>query len=292
MLGIAWASCWPSAVQSARDNNPIPILLGAFFIMLPDTLDHWVSQYLRKPGIHIVPPPEAPEPHMIAAALAHAVSQSHHTGRHLRFVCYPIPVGTDQWTPYTIHFDSANQSISVLIAGSIPDNATEPVSTGFIPDHTTKIFIHAYPVVFQTEPITNGRVSIKIMPWQQQWTHSLITALAISALTTTVLGWTAGIIAGGAYTWHIFTDQWGFTGSALFWPFNQKRYSGLQWIKPHQSQTVNCSMLWLAILLISGNIMDATSPAIEGLSLLQLLLFGGAIPLVILRRFRLHRVNL
>ncbi len=258
--------------------------------MLPDTLDYWISQYLRKPDIHVVPPPESPEPHMIATALAHAVSQSHRTGRPLQIVCYPIPNGLDQWKPYTIHFDSINQSIAVLIAGSTPVSATEPVPAGFIPDHATRIVIHAHPGAFQTEPMPDGRVSIKIMPWHQQWSHSLITALAMSALSTGILGWTAGIIAGGAYTWHIFTDQWGFTGSSLFWPFNQKRFLGLQWVKPHQSQIVNFSLLWLAILLISGNILYAATPAVEGLSLLQLLLFGGAIPLAILARFRLNRV--
>ncbi|MEI6167146.1 MAG: hypothetical protein WCS52_08120 [bacterium] len=255
---------------------------------MPDTLDHWISPYLKKPDIHIVPDPGSPAPHMIAEALALAVSQSHRLGRKLLLECYPIPIGPGQWIPYTLHFDSTGRQLSVRLAGPSPSNAIHPAPARLATDPTTTVAIHSQPVTLQTEPLADGRVLITVTPWQQAWSHSLMIGLALGALAAGLWGWPAGAIASGAYAWHVFTEQWGFTGSALFWPFHRKRRPGFQWIPPRHQRMAEVALLWLALLLIAGNIMRTATPAIEGPSLLQLLLFGGAIPLAIVARFRLN----
>ena len=282
MSGIAWATCWPAAFLAARENNPIPILLGGICAILPDTLDQWIVEPLHKPDIHIVPPPEAPEPLLIAETLAQALSQSDDTGKSLEIECYPIPIGPDQWIPYTIHFDCAQKQLFVSICGENLITAAESVPVGFISDHTNRVAIHSKPLSFRIEPMVDGRVAIKIMPQEQQWTHSLLIALVISVLIAGIWGITTGFIAGGAYALHLLMDQWGFTGSTLFWPFTQRRLPGFQWVKPDQHQFLNLSVLWLAVVLVTGNIIRTTAPTLEGPSLFQILLFGGAMPLAAL----------
>jgi len=282
VTGLAWASCWPSALESARGNNPIPILLGGIGALLPDTLDQWVSIPLHKPDIHIVPPPEAPDPIMVAETLAQLISQSQNNNRMHKIECYPLPIGPDRWTPYTIHFDSSQQQITVMIGGNNPLKASVPVPVGFTTNHIHRLHIHSEPLSLRTEPLPDKRVALNIMPQIQQWTHSLLIALVISVLIAGIWGITTGFIAGGAYALHLLMDQWGFTGSTLFWPFTQRRLPGFQWVKPDQHQFLNLSVLWLAVVLVTGNIIRTTAPTLEGPSLFQILLFGGAMPLAAL----------
>jgi hypothetical protein len=292
LQGIAWASCWPGALQSARDNNPVPLLLGATCALLPDTLDHWISRYLQRPDIHIVPPPEAPAPLPIAEALVLAVSQSHETGQSLQLVCYPIPVGPGQWIPYTLQFNRTARHLSVTLAGSRPGHATLSTPASLATDPSATVCVCTRPVVLQTERLAKGRVLITVMPWEQGWTHSLVLALALGALAAGLWGWPAGAIASGAIAWHGFTGQWGFTGSALFWPFTRRRLPGFQWILPRHQSRSDAALLWLAFLLIAGNLLRAAPTGMERPSLLHWLLFGGAIPLALLARFRLNRGEL
>ena len=226
---------------------------------------------------------------MIAEALALAVSQSQSTGRKLLLECYPIPVGPDQWIPYTLHFDSAHKQISVMMAGTTPECATEPLPVRFVTDTPPRLEITTQPLSLRIEPLGIRRVSISTMPWLHQWTHSLVIALTLGTFAAGLWGWTAGVVAGGATAWHIFTDHWGFTGTALFWPFKRQRHPGLQWLKPRQERMAEFALVWLAVLLIAGNLIRSSRPPDTGPSLLHILLFGGAIPLAILARFRLNR---
>lgn len=282
MSGIAWASCWPVAFQATRENNPIPILLGAICAILPDTLDHWFSKQPHKPDIQIVPPPEAPTPQLIAEALAYSISQSQESGRKLKVALFPIPIGPDQWIPYTIHLDSRHQKLSVTVEGGNSNSSITHIPLRFITDHTTRLLINTEPLSLALAPLSDGRILLKAMPGDQQWSHSLVTALAIGVILAGIWGLTCGCIAGGAYVMHIFVDQWGFKGCALLWPFSQRRNSGYQWMKADTTLAVDRILAWMAFLLIAGNIIHTTAtPVIEFPSIIQLLLFGGAAPLAV-----------
>jgi len=291
MMGLAWASCWPSALQSASENNPIPILLGALCALLPDTLDFWIAQPFHKPDIHIVSPPEAPAPLMIAEALTQALSKSHKSRLRLDLVCYPMPIGPDQWIPYTLYFDAPRRHISVMVAGANPCNAVAAAPVGFITAFPGRIIVCDEPLSLRVEPLPDGRVSFVSMPSDHQWSHSLVIALASGILAAGAWGLTAGIIAGGAYALHILTHHLGYSGTALLWPFKKNCQPGFQWITPRQNPKMDFALLWLALLLLAGNIIRATSPVIDGPSLLQLLLFGGAIPLAMQSFFRLNKTK-
>ncbi len=275
------ASCFPAALQAAKESNPIPLLLGAICTLLPDTLDRWVSTSLHKPDIHVVSPPDAPAPHLIAEALAHAISQSHNSKKTINIACYPMPIGPGLWIPYTIHFDCTNRKISVITIGTDPISGRVPTLYSFITDYTNTLSIDTETLAFQLSPNRDGRVHIVVSPGDQRWSHSLIATLTISVLATAFWGLTAGAIAGSSYALHVFIDQWGFNGCSILWPFSKKRHKSYQWIKPIQYQMVNFAILWLALLLIAWNIIHSATPAIESPSLLQLLFFAGAPPLII-----------
>ena len=88
----------------------------------------------------------------------------------------------------------------------------------------------------------------------------------------------AGIVAGGAWTLHVLADQAGFMGSNLFYPFTRTRTPGRQMAEADHPW-VNVVMIWLACLLVLGNLArQAESPGL-GISFPALLLLGGALPL-------------
>lgn len=288
MMGLAWASCWPGALQAARENQPALFLLGAGFALLPDTLDQWIAPLLHKPEVHIVTAPENPDPDTLAGALAHLMVQSHHSGRPRDIVCYPIPIARDQWLPYSLHFDRPNRKFRVTLDGTPPLSATAPVPVDFTTDSIARLRVHRQPLSLRVQPGKKGRMSLIISPSRQQWSHSLILAAGSGVLVAGLLGLSAGLIAAGAYFLSIFSRQWGFRGSALLWPFKPNRYTGLQWVKPHQSEYIDLALLWLSLLLLTGNILHSAAPAIEVPSRFQILLVGSAIPLALTARFRLN----
>lgn len=288
MTGLAWASCWPATLQAAKENHPAALLFGALCAVLPDTLDDWCSRLLQKPDIHIVPPPENPSPHLISEALTEAVSQSHRTGKSLKIECYPIPIGPNQWIPYTVHFDCQARQISTRIDTEPPIIATEPMRIKFNTNHLNRISIHQESLSLLTKRMADGRIEIQVMPSQQQWSHSLFTALALGLLAAALCGGTTGIVAGGVYALHIFKDQGTFAGATLFWPFSRKRQPGFQWIKARQNRAMETTLLWMAFLLLARNITLSAAPTIGAPSVFQLLVFGGVIPLAILTCFRLN----
>lgn len=279
LAGLAWASCWPAAFQAGSGHYPGLILLGAGFAILPDTLDSWCARPWHRPDIHIVPPPENPDPQMIASALASAISLSHESGKSLDLACYPIPIGRDRWRPYTLHLDGHHRRISVMLQGPDPICGTTATSVVVTSDQSHLLTIHVHPLVLRILPVGRNRASLLVMPAEQQWTHSLITACALGAIPTILWGYPAGTIACGAYILHILSHQWNFTGSALFWPLQRKRYPGLQRLHSFRGHTGDFAILWMSFLLITGNMLRSASPPIPEPSLFQLLVFGGVLPL-------------
>lgn len=289
MMGLAWASSWPITLQSARENDPTFILLGAGFALLPETLDQWIAPCLHKPDVHIVFPPESPDPYLLAGTLARIMCQAQHSGDSIDIACYPIPTGQEQWMPYTLLFDSTHRKISVTIAGTPPVSASTTLPIDFTTDHTACLEVHSHPLSLRARPVKHGRLTIQVRPSRQQWSHSLILAAASGTVATGLWGLSAGLIAAGAYALPVLLHQCGFRGGALFWPFKQERCHGLQWVKPNQHSKIDLAVLWLAFLLLAGNLIHSTTPSLYAPSRFQLLLTGGAIALALMTLFRLNK---
>ncbi|MEI6564479.1 MAG: hypothetical protein WCO42_09275 [bacterium] len=286
MTGLAWASCWPAAHQAAREGNPIPFLLGAVCALLPDTLDRWTTGLLERPDIHIVPPPEAPAPQAIAEALVMGISHCHNTGKAIGMECYPVPIDVKRWRPYRLQFDSVRRLIGVSFDDTGVPGALLASPVSFVSDTLSTLAIHNAPVSLLAAPKDDGRVAITVTSAGRPWSHSLVMAGSIGAIAGGLWGMTAGVIAGGAMGLHAFIDQWGFTGSNLYWPFTHKRSEGWQWVQPNQGRFFDFALFWMALLLLGWNILRTINPPVESPPLTQILLFGGAIPLALLKLSR------
>ena len=64
VTGVALASCWPEAVQSASQGNPVFFLLGGIGGLLPDTADFKFARYFFRHDVEIIPDPVRPDPQL------------------------------------------------------------------------------------------------------------------------------------------------------------------------------------------------------------------------------------
>jgi len=146
-------------------------------------------------------------------------------------------------------------------------------------DHTFTVKIHNEPISLAVAPTDDGRIILRVVPWQQQWSHSLTIAIVLGMLAGIVWGVPAGLVAGGAYALHLVTDQLGFTGSNLFFPFTRHRASGFQILHPGQATVFYIGVAWLAMLLTGWNWARTVLMLNPLPALIPTLLFAGALPM-------------
>ena len=293
-VGVAWASCWPQVVAAGATGHPGLFVLGAACGILPDTLDFRFLRYLYPHEIEIIPDPKRPDPGLIATAMAHAVGRALETGRPVRVRLHTVRVGAGLWQQYRLRFDTATRKIRVDYNGVV-NTSREPSAVGGLAEPPcsrsvklpcpvaldyraeTDIDIFDGPT-FSLEPLPDGRVRARFIPWHRQWTHSLVVAAAIGVAAAAAGGVMAGIVAGGAWALHVLADQAGFMGSNLFYPFTRSRTPGRQ-IAEADHPWVNVVMIWVVCLLVLGNLSRQAEPPGGGLSFPALLLLAGALPL-------------
>jgi hypothetical protein len=279
MAGLAWASCWPTAWESAQTGTPTLFLLASAFAVLPDTLDHWIVRHLHQTHIHIVPDPLTPDTRMIAETLALAMARCRDRHSRIRLRLYPGQTQTSQWHHYTIRFDNLEQVLRIR------HNRTEavvPLPCTITTDQSFTLETGNEPLCLELDWISDGRIKLCVDPSQQQWSHSLVTAAGVGIVTGAIWGAPAGSIAGGAYALHCIVDQLGFTGIALWFPFTRKNKAGFQLYPPSRAVLFQACVIGLTLLLTSWNGVRILFPEIERPSLISVLLLGGALPCAIL----------
>lgn len=270
MAGLAWASCWPTAWELAQSGNPTLFLLGAIFGVLPDTFDHWISRHLHRIHIHIVPDPLSPDTHMIAESLALALARCRDRHSRIRIQLYPGQTQTGQWHHYTFCFDNLER---LLVITHDQASTVVPLPCAITTDQSFTFETGNKPLCLELKWIPDGRITLRADPNQQQWSHSLVTAMGFGVVAGVVWGFPAGCIAGGAYALHGIVDQLGFNGA------------GLQFLLPSRETLFQASVIWLALLLTGWNgariiVPDSTLP-----SLISVLLLGGTLPYALLAGF-------
>ncbi|MEI6787224.1 MAG: hypothetical protein WCL49_01980 [bacterium] len=282
MAGLAWASCWTTAWESAQSGNPTLFLLGAIFGVLPDTLDHWIARQLHRTHIHIVPDPLAPDTHLIAESLSLALARCRDRHSMIRLQLYPGQTQTGQWRRYTLRFDNLERLLVVT-----HDHVTTivPLPCAITTDQSFTLATEHKPLCLELDWIPDGRINLRADPNQQQWSHSLVTATGFGVVAGMVWGVPAGCIAGGAYALHCIVDQLGFNGSALLFPFTRKNKTGIQFLIPSRESRFQACMIWLALLLTCWNGARIIVPDSATPSPISVLLLGGALPCAILAGF-------
>jgi membrane-bound metal-dependent hydrolase YbcI (DUF457 family) len=290
-VGIAFASCFPSAVQAGADGNPVFFILGGVCGLLPDTLDFKLLRFLHRHAMEVVTDPSSPDPSLIANALAHAITRTHETGKTSRIQLHTSQPGIGLWHQFRITLNNPARLVNVTHTGIVttsrhlihnqphpPSEVSIPLPCAVTSDYTatTEMDIFSGPS-YAFEPLPDGRVQARFIPWHRHWTHSIPVALVVGVIAGGLINPVAGVIAGGAWTLHALLDQCGFMGSNLLYPFTRRRSPGLQWVASG-STLGNLCVIWLSCLLVYWNLANGApgSP-----SLVHLLLYAGALPLTL-----------
>lgn len=298
MLGLTAASCFPPAVRAAAEGNPFPMLAGGLFGILPDALDFKFARFFAKHDMEIAPDPAAPDMQLVADALACALRQCRSTGKTIRVRLRTVPLGADEWQAYTVRFGSDGAIRAELgpvsTTGGRPLRETEPdEGEANVPFHLAigyeadvKVDILDGPML-AFEPLPDGRARFDFIPWHRAWSHSLVLAAAAGAALAPLAGPLTGAIAAAAWAAHIAADQLGFLGSALFYPFSRKRFTGLQLTRSMHAAG-NLTAVWLGALVLFWNLARFGNPPVD-VSGPRLLLGLGLLPLALLFRTGIGR---
>lgn len=302
VAGVAAASCFPEAVRAGAEGNPLYFILGGVFGLLPDTLDFKFTRYFYPHDIIVTPDPNRPDARAIADQVAAAVNRAHTSGEPARIKLNTVRVGMDRWQQYTVRFDVARRCI-VASYGPIVDTGQNVLETPARPRAKAEAPVEAdvkieyladTPVDIFDGPTFNmvkgadGRVVPHFIPWHRAWSHSLPVGLLFGLVGAAFWGWWAAAVIFAASAMHAVFDQLGHMGSALFYPFDGRRISGLRLM--HSGEALaNFTAVWLCCLLILWNVSRAAEANTLGLR--PLLVYGVALPglLIGIHRFLRHR---
>lgn len=297
--GVAAASCFPFAVEAGAAGHPLYFILGGCCGLLPDTLDFKIGRFFCRHDIEIAPDPAAPDPQMIADAIALSVNTAHAAGKPVRVKLDTIRLGADGWQRYAVRFDVRARRVEVSY-GPVVDTgrqavgeperrrAVSPLDCDIRLEYAATTVVDIFDGPFFTmSPTDAGGVEIGFLPWHRAWSHSLPIGLLLGLLVSLV--WTpgAGWVAFCAYAAHAAADQLGYMGSNLFYPFTSRRWAGLRWMHSGESFP-NFFFVWGCCLLIVWNLSRWT-PGAPPLNLLPLSVYGLLAPMglcKLLARFR------
>lgn len=296
-IGVAAASCFPPAVQAASNGNPLYFILGGAMGLLPDTIDFKIYRFFYRHDAEITPDPLAPDPQMIADAVAAAIDIAAERNSPFRIRLNTIRLAPDLWQRYSLKLHPQTRNLEISLQEKIdtsktpvaaPPETNNHASADFKPkiklDYlaTTNIDIFEGPI-FQMTPTPNGQVTPLFIPWHRSWSHSFITAMLIAIPLGLCWNWIASAIAMLAYSAHILCDQLGFLGSNLFWPISRYRTTGLK--KQHSGNAfANFYSIWIACLLILWNI--SFSVTIDHSKLFTLITWATIAPLAARQIYR------
>lgn len=276
-LGLAGVSCWPIARQATLDGNPFFFLIATAGVLLPDLLANWISRFWRKVDIHVAPDPLAPDPQLVANALATAINRCDSNQQWLRLQLYPGQDASGRWLKYTVRLTGPRHTITVSQANQV---AVAPLSVRVSCQGTYTVETADAPLSLDFAPTQNGYVRVSDNPWRQGWSHSYYIAGLLAAVTWLFAGWLAAVIMAGAFCLHILTDQAGYRGADTAFTPTTGPTTGFQLISPRRMRRFHIAIIWLSIVILgwnwTGHVASAATPP-----LIPLLLLGWALPVMI-----------
>lgn len=279
--GVAVASMFPVAMDTAASGNPLLLVLGGICGILPDTLDFKFYRFFYKHDLYIEPDALKPDAQSIADQLAVAIDLAGEERMYL-VKCCTIRLGADLWQQYNISFDAIHQCVEVSYGPVVntgqmpitPKDEALPSGLAVVASDLLQTYDSAYSIDifdgpsfgFQRE--SSGKVALHFLPWHREWTHSLtlggLLAMMLAAIAYPIgglaLSGTLAAMTLGAFVIHIVEDQLGFMGSNLFYPFTKKRWSGLHIMRSGDALP-NFSAVWFSILIIFWNCYSTVQPA-------------------------------
>ena len=265
VTGVAAASCFPAAVESASHGNSLFLLLGGIFGLLPDTLDFKIARYLSRHDLEVALDPLDPDPKQVGQALVEAVAHAKSGESDICVKLHTIRLSGEAWQSYTVKMDRVAGSITVALGDKVDGggNRIESVSPSrmctlklpcdLVMDYGATVevgFLEGPTLLFTAD---DDGVRSQFIHWHRAWSHSIVIALVAGAVLALFLGPLAGAIAFLAMTLHALMDQAGFMGGNLFYPFTRLRKPGAK-LTTSGDPIWNFAAVWLSVALVFWNL--------------------------------------
>ncbi len=296
-IGVATASCFPSAIAAAESGNPLYFILGGIFGLLPDTIDFKLYRFFYRHHAEIIPDPLKPDPQQIADAVSDAIECAASTEKPFCIRLNTIRLGTDLWQRYTLKFDLITNQIKVEFGPKVdtggttvesqkPVIATAPLKTDVRLDYLAETDIDIFEgPIFQMTPHKDGYVVPQFIPWHRQWSHSFLVAGMLALPAYLIWDSLSALIIITSYSAHVAADQLGYMGSSLFWPLTHRRTHGLK--LQHSGEAFpNFCAVWLSCLLIFLNASRSIPPSLINISPATIIVWSIIIPFITIKTIR------
>jgi membrane-bound metal-dependent hydrolase YbcI (DUF457 family) len=298
LSGLATASCFPDAVQSAGAGDPFLILLGAVSGLLPDTVDFRMCRYLWRTDHSVSPGVDRLDPKPVAETVAKAIDDAQNEQRMTTVKLDTMKLSPNYWRTYSVRIDPHEKRVTAKIGplktigqamgggGYLPES--EPGEGGEARARFSADVVQTYGAETKAEIFSGpdfafvpdrGRVRVDFIPWHRIWTHSLTLGVLWGLIVILLIGLgrqvipggasgflggmslTAGLIAVLGFWSHVLVDQTGKLGCNLLFPFTKKRTGGLG-LTESGSVFGNFALNYLCIAIVIWNLNAyATKPA-------------------------------
>lgn len=305
--GMAAAALVPGAIEMAQQGSPI-IMLGGIAGVLPDTIDFKWSKFVETYDFEVDPDPLDPDPQAIADQVVAAIDAAYEAdGEPVGLMIHTTRVGADAWREVVVTIDDVHQEVrckvgGVVTTGRVPIGGTElepriatrktehPFHRSYL--DTVRVNIFSGP---SWELRKDGdKVHLNFIAWHRRGTHSLLFDVCLGVIGGLLFqDVTIGVAMGLAAFTHQLEDQLGFMGCSFLWPWDHRRWRGLElW---HSGDPwANFSSIWMCMAILAWQINRYhPNPPIEaGLFKFFLLVVFAPLALIwICKRTWFHRLD-
>jgi membrane-bound metal-dependent hydrolase YbcI (DUF457 family) len=259
IMGAAIVTFFASAMEGVQPvvGHSFIILIGAFFGLLPDTLDFKIMQYIETHHVEIDPDPKDPKPQDAAEKIASAINRASELppGQMIKLRLHTTRLSAEWWRYYTVFFNTRRKEVEVQIGPK-----TNIVGEYFLPGSEPPAEKAFGAAKFNPEVIDpygkpsrvagfsgpsfgflkrkDGKVEVVFLPWHRRSVHSLTAAgffglfgYLIASLLGSQMAHVYGLAIFLPYALHVLIDSYGHMGSNLFWPFTRQRTPGLGFLR-------------------------------------------------------------
>ncbi len=285
-FAAALVSLIPPVMLMAVYEKSFIIVLAAIAGILPDYIDFKIIRFLWRVDEEIIPEWPIPNTERIAKRIAELIDEAWEKMRTINVQIHTIKTGPNTWRRWYIHFDPTKQKVKVGIGPiqtfggrifeatieDIPEDMrvgeakfSAPLVYGY-KDRTVKISILTGPMISFVP--REDHLEVVFLPWHRYMSHSiplaglfsiitLLIALLLGAPMSKAAIYAVAFFVG--YISHIISDQFGYMGSNLFWPFTKRRVEGMK-IAESMDPYANFLLFWISATILVWQMNTSITP--------------------------------
>ena len=115
LTGVATASCFPLAIQTALDEKSYLMVLGGVCGIMCDTLDFKFARYFWKHDVRVQLTEDNLDPSLPAKAIAEAIDRAATTGKPVHVKLDIIRLSTNYYRTYAVQIDDRRKEVTCTI---------------------------------------------------------------------------------------------------------------------------------------------------------------------------------